>query len=486
MAFSFFGFKKNKEESIQPHQYAIKDLQTFLLQKLASFSRSDVNSWVLAGFKREYKEYINNVLPNDKIWSISEKLNGLLLHSNGTYANYLIESKYVAGNHNIEEFYNSFGKEALDELMLAFKAYFDKDLMYSIYESGKWLFPAHYIYEECIEAGITSIHSDFSKQKAIKIATENLTARKVPAQYHSIYVNDATIADLLRRGEAEHKKITKMVEEWHKTEEQKPKRGKLSEAEYRYISLTQRLLSLYGIDKRICMLDDAIENISKKISDYIEGQKAIKELSFILSSSVKQEKKKDWAFLGGLADGIAGPGAGVSVAANAIVENIEIEKRNTQARQAANQTIRSLYAGASNLSTDISDLENEKKLMQYHLRDAGTKVVMEQYATDEIFTKLEITSKVTKRKDGNGLDVTVMIKNNFKADAPENVKIAVDGTLSAKVFFEDTLLDTICVPLPLFGVSEKESVTAYTDYYVEAEGNYSVEFAPNNLWIVEV
>lgn len=82
--------------------------------------------------------------------------------------------------------------------------------------------------------------------------------------------------------------------------------------------------------------------------------------------------------------------------------------------------------------------------------------------------------------------ITVTITNNFKADVPENVQVVVDGTLSAKVFFEDILLDTVCVPLPLFGVSKQESVTVYTDYYVEEEGNYSVQFSPNKLWIVEI
>lgn len=250
--------------------------------------------------------------------------------------------------------------------------------------------------------------------------------------------------------------------------------------------LSQSLRPLFGIDKRIYMIEDAIQRINKKITDYKKGQEAIKELGIMLSTSVKQEKKKDWALLGGIAEGIAGPGAGIAVAGNAIAENIAIEQRNALARQAANQTIQSIYSGASNLYTDIFELEKEESLMLEHLQDAKTKVVMEQYTTDKIFNSLTITSSVEKLASGNGLKLTVTVKNNFKADVPADVQVAVDGTLSATIRFEDVLLDTVCVYLPLFGVSDHETLTMYTDFYVEAEGAYSVEIEPNNLWIVEI
>lgn len=345
------------------------------------------------------------------------------------------------------------------------------------WEQGKWEFPCKEFYNVCLEKGVQNLESTFYLQKAMVIARSY-----VPSEYHHIYISEVLVSNYFSKGKA----LEEAAEAVREAESRKPRKGKLSADEYQYVRLSRTLLPLSGIDKRISMINDAIQQINKKIYDYEEGQKAIKELGFILSSSVKQEKTKDWAFLGGIADGIAGPGAGIAVAANAIADNIEIEKRNAQARQAANQTVRSLYADAANLSADISDLENERKLMQYHLQDAGTKVVMDGYKTEGIFEKLKITAEVKKHKDGKGLEVTVTIKNNLKVDVPENVLVAVDGTLSAKVFFEDALVDTMCVPLPLFGVSEQESVTAYTDYYVEAEGSYTVEFSPNNLWVVEV
>lgn len=470
MAFSFFGLKKQKNTEPTYH-YAIKEMQEFFLEKLEA-EPDGGNHFLKQLLKKINQHSIGHLL---MIFSAN-------LRTYNYYA-YLHNDKYTDMLElSFEKFYLTYGKDKTDELLQDIKACFDANEFALICAEGKWRFPEGELYEACAKAGITSLDNDFAKQKAMTVAKNILNESNIPAQYHTLYVNQDLIADLFQNGKAKFNAEEAVKE----AERRKPRQGKLSEAEYQYIKLSQSLCPLFGIDKRIYMIEDVIQKINKNIADYEEGQKAIRELGFLLSTSVSQEKKKDWAFLGGLADGIAGPGAGISVAANAIAENMEIEKRNAQARQAANQTIRSLYADASNLSADISDLENERKLMQYHLQAAKNKVVMEQHATDEIFEKLKITAKVTKRKDCEGLEVIVTLKNDFKVNVPENVQVAVDGTLSAKVFFEDTLLDTICVPLPLFGVSEKESITVYTDYYVEAEGNYSVDILPNRLWIVEV
>lgn len=346
-----------------------------------------------------------------------------------------------------------------------------------LWEEGKWEFPCQEFYNVCIEKGVQNIKSTFYLQKAVMIA-KNF----VPSAYHHIYISEALVSKYFSEGKA-LEATAKVVRE---TESRKPRKGKLSEAEYQYVRLSQALRPLLGIDKRISMINDAISRINKKIHDYEEGQKAIREVGFLLSTSVAQEKTKDWAFLGGLAEGLAGPGAGIAVAANAIAENAAIEQRNAQARQAATETIRSLYADASELSTNISDLINEKKLMWHYLSEASEKVVMQQYSTDEIFKKLSFSSSVAKTGEDGGLKLTIIVSNEFKADVPENVRVAVDGTLSAKIYFEGTYVDTVCVSLPLFGVSRKEEVIMYTEQYVEADGIYSVEITPNNLWVVEV
>lgn len=471
MAFSFFGFGKQKSNE-PTYQYAIKEMQAFFLEKMES--SSDGGNYFLKQFlKKEIYQHSIGHLLRTFCGNIPTYDYYAVLHQN--------KYKDTLGM-SFEEFFLTYGKEKTDDLLLDIKACFDANTFAAICSEGKWIFPSSWLYEACKDAGITQIDSDFARQKVMTIAKKILNDARVPAEYHALYVNRDLLEDIFKDG----KKKTDAMDAIAKAEQRAPRQGTLREAERQLVVLSQRLHPLYGIDKRICMIEDAIEKINKKIYDYEEGQKAIRELGFILSTSVKQEKTKDWALLGGIVDGIAGPGAGMAAAVSAIIDNVEIERRNAQARQAANQTIHSIYADSSKMTTSIIDLENQRKLMQHYLLDAEIKVVMEQYSTDEIFKKLKVSSTVNKTKNGEGLQIAVTIKNNFQADVPENVQVVVDGTLSAKVFFEDTLLDTICVPLPLFGVSKQESVTVYTDYYVEAEGNYSVQFSPNKLWIVEI
>ena len=42
------------------------------------------------------------------------------------------------------------------------------------------------------------------------------------------------------------------------------------------------------------------------------------------------EQEHDWAVMGGLANGLAGPGAGIATAVNAQIENAQIRARNSQ------------------------------------------------------------------------------------------------------------------------------------------------------------
>ena len=114
---------------------------------------------------------------------------------------------------------------------------------------------------------------------------------------------------------------------------------------------------------------------------------------------------------------------------------------------------------------------------------------MQDYSTEEISEKLYIKScTVSKSDDGKCLELALVVKNNFAADIPDGVVVAVDGTIDAEIFFGRTLVDRICVPLPLFGIrqGESEKLLAYSSKYVKADGEYTVKLYPNKLWIVEV
>lgn len=353
-------------------------------------------------------------------------------------------------------------------------------------KSGKWKeFPVRNFYVKCTDLGVNNLDSAFAVQKATMVAKEILASIE---HFPNGFIDQYCSEEKLREYWIQGKEVAEKMEAQALEEKRKPKNGQLTDAERTAVVLGYQLKQCFGIQKRIVMLDETIQKIDKKISDYVKGQQAMRELGGILGSSVYQEKKKDWAFLGGLADGIAGPGAGLAVASNAIAENREIERRNQLARQESVKLMKSFYDGSSKLSEDVGDLSKEMDLLEYHKNQAKFKVVLEQYSTEEIFKSLTISSRVSKSKSGKSTVLSVNICNSFVADVPENVLVAVDGTLEAKIYFEGTLVDTVCVYLPLFGVAEKasEKIEAISSKYVEADGDYTVEFTPNKLWVVEV
>jgi hypothetical protein len=350
--------------------------------------------------------------------------------------------------------------------------------------SGEWSFPAKEFYKRCNAANITSVDTSFAEQKVAAIARQIMQENEAPTECYATYCSKEKLLQYFEKGKARAEADAARELE----QQRKPKDGKLTESEQDLMNLAKKMKSRYGIDKRIAMLGDTIGKLNKKIHDYEEGQKALKEVAFLLESSVAQEKKKDWAFLGGLADGIAGPGAGVAVALNAMAENEEIERRNQRARQEAAKTVKSFYDSSYQLSNDIDELTNRKRLMESYEKQAQIKVVLNDYSADEIFKALSFSSSVSKTRGGNATSLAVTVRNKFVADVPEGVVVAVDGTLDAEIYFEGTLVDTVTVCLPLFGVATgtSERIEAFSGRYVEAAGKYTVKYKPNKLWIVEV
>lgn len=346
---------------------------------------------------------------------------------------------------------------------------------------GEWSFPAEELFIECEEEGIDSYSTNYEKKKIYLIA-QNLLKNRIPDKYFDLYLNEKALKEYFNEGK-------NIVEEQRNQKEKEmliPTQGKLTDKEYEIVKLAQEVKPLYGNEKRKAVLLDAIKKTKKSITAYKEGQEALKTLGIALSNSVQQEKKKDWAILGGIASGIGGTGAGVSVATQAMLENNEIDRRNAQLKSLANKTIAEMYSSSTKINSDIYDLQKELELFEYHLKETNKKVVWEEYDSKEIFKKLDIYATAKKTKDLCGLQIRVEITNDFDIEDLSNVTTVVDGTLQADIYFnDDTFVDSVCIPLPLFGVYASAEVVAYTDMYVEADGEYTVELTPNKLWVME-
>lgn len=349
--------------------------------------------------------------------------------------------------------------------------------------SGRWSFPVAKFYQYCCTSNIEALNSSYAEKIATNIAKQLLEDAHIPERYHHMYCTTEQLSQYFEKGKIEAER----VEAERQAERRTVKVGHLSETETQSVALAKKVSDLCGISKRKAMIDDVIEKINKRILDVEEAQAAIKQVGMLLGTSVRQEKKKDWAILGGLAEGIAGPGAGIAVAANAMIENQEIERRNQQARQEAINVAKSFYDSAYKLSDDIAALEKEKKLMENHKRQLDRKELKSTYTTEELFEMLQLKATVGKAMSRQGTKLSVSVTNKFPDVILKDSRLVVDGTINAAIYLEGTLVDTVCVCLPLFGVARgtTEKVVAFTDRYAEADGGYTVKFEPNKLWIMK-
>ena len=73
---------------------------------------------------------------------------------------------------------------------------------------------------------------------------------------------------------------------------------------------------------------------------------------------------------------------------------------------------------------------------------------------------------------------------------PEEVRTAIDGTLTGIITANGTTVGSVILPLPLYGVECSSSIatTAETicEWYIKSDSTYEVTFTPNKLWVMEI
>ena len=358
------------------------------------------------------------------------------------------------------------------------------------YKDDTWDFPVADFYDYCIKNGIQHLNNSFFVEKAKLLALTILKEEEIPVpeEYHHRYLDTKRLKEYFQKGKEQVEKeiaIEKHNDEiWNST----PHKATPNTAEAYQLELAQKVASQLGIGKRQLMLRYSIAKLDDEIRMKKEGQEAIRQVGFLMSSSAAQQKKSDWAILGGIAEGIAGPAAGVAVAMDAIQKNAEIEKWNQQNRAAVNRVAIDIANSANNLNSTISEMEMAKLLLSRELSALEQKVVLTEHETAELWKKLKIRTDSVIKSETNVLEITTTIENVYIPDVPEHVRITMDGVLSAKVYFKDTFVGTAIIPLPLYGVECRATATftSLCEDYIGLDGKYKVIYEPIALWAMEL
>ncbi len=361
-----------------------------------------------------------------------------------------------------------------------------KESMYNqMGKEGKWDFPTEKFHLICSEKKANDLSSEYGFNKARAIA-EQLIKEACPeadiACFQS-YLTKEKLQEFLEAGKSQAEQTAKK-----KLEESKQVRKANADSyEATFMRRSSAVSGLTGCQKRVQMLTDLISDYDKEIQKLKDGEEAMKQLAMIYTSA--QKKESDWAILGGVANGIAGPVASAAVIWDTMKKNGEIAKYNEGMRKASMDVLSGTFSVAGNRIK----AEEERENVKIRREEAKGKITLSNPDSNEIWNNIHIGQNYSvKRYDSGVLHVSISLGflKSFALEVPQGVHMVVDGTIRANVTMDGIDIGTVVFPLPLYGIpceaDAKVTLDGMCGWSTEFSGKYSLRFAnTQNLWIME-
>lgn len=302
---------------------------------------------------------------------------------------------------------------------------------------------------ECVLAEM----DDFSKPKNVQ------RAKLLADKYKLKYPNG--IEALYQQGLEGHKAVSQRFVLNHLEDKRAEERK-----EFRRLN---QYSDLTGKDKRIAILSDRAAELRKEA-------KGDREFADMLMRS-GQQKEQDWAIWGGIANGLAGVGVGVSMAADVQLQNMQIRAENEKHREAA-------LPGYMFMTNSARDNQKNADRIMEEIENIKLKLVADVPAS-ELMKKITFSNTdVLVSETGAAMVCTsASLDPNFRIY--EDVPAVVDGTIVAKIFDGDQLSGTAQLVLPVFGLGQNIPLNGICLDCCKPGKHYTVVFAPKHLWAME-
>lgn len=294
---------------------------------------------------------------------------------------------------------------------------------------------------------------DFSKPK------NKQRAQLLADKYKLAYPNG--IEALYRSGLEAHMAVSRRFE-LNRLEEKRAEEAVEFERLNKYATLK-------GKDKRIAMLTDRAAELRKEA-------KSQDEYAGMLMRS-GQQKERDWAIWGGVADGIAGFGAGVATAIDVQMQNMQIREENERRRQAA-------LPGYMFMTGSAQQNRRNAEAIMKEVEEFRMKLLAEDSA-EELMKHISFSNTdVLVSETGAAMVCTsASLDPGFKIF--EDVPAVVDGTIVAKIYEGDRIRGTAQLVLPVYGLGQNIPLNGICIDCCEPGKTYSVRFVAKNLWAME-
>lgn len=300
---------------------------------------------------------------------------------------------------------------------------------------------------------VLSEADDFSKPK------NKQRAQLLADKYNLKYPNG--IEELYKQGLNGHKVVSQRFV-LNRLEEKRAEERQEFERLNKYSDLE-------GKAKRIAMLTDRAVELRK------EAKSQDQYADMLMRSG--QQKERDWATWGGIADGIAGFGAGVSTAVDIQMQNMQIRAENEKRRQAALPgymfMTNSAQGNRRNADEIMKEIENFK-----------LKLVSDEPAA-ELMKKISFSNTDVLVSETGAAMVCTSATLDPKFKIFDDVPAVVDGTIIAKIYDGDQLCGTAQLVLPMYGLGQNIPLNGICIDCCKPGKNYTAKFTAKNLWAME-
>lgn len=320
-------------------------------------------------------------------------------------------------------------------------------------------------HQMCQKVGINAIQTEKDLQKATQIAS---TMQLGDIDVKSFFLEAATLA--WQENQAAERE---------KQQERELALNKIRADERAKCEEIEKYAGYSGREKHLAMLRDQYEKAKK--GAYLMSQAP----SVLTTPLVSTPRDADWAIHGGIASGLAGPGAGLATAMN-------IQRQNAENRARAD-AINSAYVSSLVCSGALEkavqaeeEYEDEAENLQAQIEEAETALIAED-SPQKCFERLHFDEvRVMVSKTGTcSVMVSAYLKNNFTIF--NNVNATVDGTVLAEICDGSRVIGCARLVLPVWGTSEiiaakLEGMALFCGHYGR---DYTVRFKAGNLWAME-
>jgi hypothetical protein len=230
-----------------------------------------------------------------------------------------------------------------------------------------------------------------------------------------------------------------------------------------------RYAEFYGKEKKHKILTDRITELREQANRLDKGA------VMLLRSG--QQKEIDWATWGGMANGIAGIGAGVSTAIDMQMQNMTIRAQNEANLRAAVPGFMAITNSSSQNRANANALEKELELL-------NEKLISDK-PSEEVFTLLAFENITIDVSETGAFMVTATVYPRKPLFIYDDVPAIIDGTVLANVYDEDHKIGSAQMVFPVNGVSSKTGIQGMCLSGAEQGKTYKVLFADYKLWLME-